>query len=103
LEDRSTGRRREIAKEIIVVRPNIEVMRPQMDRVALRTLAEGSAGGRFFEVDELDQVAAAIPDLHEEITIRSRPQTLWDNGLVLALLTGLLAVEWGLRKWHRLL
>ena len=103
LEDRSTGRRTEIAKEIIVVRPNIEVMRPQMDRVALRTLAEGSAGGRFFEVDELDQVAAAIPDLHEEITIRSRPQTLWDNGLVLALLTGLLAVEWGLRKWHRLL
>ena len=103
LDDRSTGRRKEITREILVVRPNIEVIRPQMDRLALRTLAEGSAGGKYFEVNEIDRVAAAIPDLHEEITIRSRPRSLWDNGLVMTILVGLLAVEWGLRKWNRLL
>ncbi len=93
----------EIVKEIQVSRPNLEILRPQMDRIALTTLAEQSHNGRYFEIDEVDQLPALIPDLHEEIPIRSRPTTLWDNATVLTILLAMLAVEWGVRKWNRLL
>lgn len=93
----------EIAREIQVTRPNIEVLRPQMAKAELMALAEQSHGGRYFEIDEAVQIPSLIPDLHEEIPIRSRPTSLWDNGIVLALLLGLLSVEWGVRKWSRLL
>ena len=74
-----------------------------MDRARLRTLAEQSFGGRYFEVDEASTMPDLIPDLHEEIPIRSRPTTLWDNGMTLALLLTLLSIEWAIRKWNRLL
>ncbi len=93
----------EVTREIRVSRPNIEVLHPQLDRAKLRALAEGSHGGRYFEVDEMQAVPDLIPDLHEEIPIRSRPRSLWDNGVVLAALLGLLTIEWALRKWNRLL
>ncbi len=93
----------EVSRELRVSRPNIEIMRPQMDRGNLRTLAERSAGGRYFEIDETKDLADLIPDLHAEIPIRSRPTTLWDNAIVLSLLIGLLCVEWGVRKWKQLL
>ena len=93
----------EIVKEIRITRPNIEIMRPQMDRANLVTLSEQSDGGRYFEIDEASQVPDLIPDLHEEIPIRSRPTTLWDNGKMLAFLLTLLCLEWGVRKWNRLL
>ncbi len=93
----------EITREIRVTRPNIEILRPQMDRAKLMTLAEQSHGGRYFEVDEAVSLPAVIPDLHEEIPIRSRPTTLWDNFKTLVLLLALLTVEWGVRKWNRLL
>jgi hypothetical protein len=54
-------------------------------------------------VDQASELAKSIPDLHEEIPIRSRPLTLWDNWKTLALLVGLMSIEWGLRKWNRLL
>jgi len=93
----------ELFREIRVSRPNIEVLKPQMDRAQLTTLAQDSFGGAYYEIDEWDQIAATIPDLHEEIPIRSRPRSLWDNRFVLGLLIGLLGLEWALRKWNRLL
>ena len=93
----------EIVREIRVTRPNIEILRPQMDRDKLMALAQQSHGGRYFEVDEAASVPALIPDLHEEIPIRSRPTALWDNWKTLVLLLALLSVEWGVRKWNRLL
>ncbi len=84
-------------------RPNIEILRPQMDRAALTALAEQSHGGRYFEIDEAEALPDLIPDLHEEIPIRSRPTTLWDNWKMLMFLVTLLGVEWGVRKWNRLL
>lgn len=93
----------EVSREVRVSRPNVEVLRPQMDRGELIALAEGSAGGRYFELDEMSELAALIPDLHEEVPIRSRPTTLWDNGWTLLGLVGLLSLEWFLRKWNRLL
>ena len=94
---------REIAKIVRITRPNIEILRPQMGRAGLVALAEGSSGGQYFEVDRASEVPDLIPDLHEEISIRSRPTTLWDNWKVMALLMTLLSIEWGVRKWNRLL
>jgi len=74
-----------------------------MARADLIALAEGSFGGRYFEVDEVGELPELVPDLHAEIPIRSRPTTLWDNGWTLALLLVLLSIEWGVRKWNRLL
>lgn len=93
----------EVSREILVSRPNIEVLNPQMNRDALIALAERSAGGRYFAIDEAAQLPAVIPDMHEEVPIRSRPQTLWDHGLTLTILLGWLTIEWFLRKWNRLL
>ncbi len=93
----------EIVKEIRVTRPNIEIIRPQMDRAELVTLAEQSFGGEYYEIDEATQLTEKIPDLHAEIPIRSRPTTLWDNSVMLTVLVLLLSLEWGVRKWNRLL
>jgi hypothetical protein len=93
----------EIVREIRVTRPNIEILRPQMDRAELMTLAGQSHGGRYLEVDEAGELPGLIPDLHAEIPIRSRPTMLWDNWKMLTLLLVLLSVEWGVRKWNRLL
>jgi len=93
----------EITREIRISRPNLEVLRPQMDRAKLVTLAEQSAGGRYFAVDEMSALPQVIEDLHEEIPVRSRPTTLWDRGTTLAWLITLLAAEWTVRKLSRLL
>lgn len=93
----------EITREFRVSRPNLEVRRPNMNRDALMTLAEQSYGGRYYEVDEAMQLSDAIPDSHEEVAIRSRPQSLWDRGFTLWMLVGLLSLEWGVRKWKHLL
>lgn len=93
----------EVSREVRVSRPNIEVLRPQMDRAELTTLAERSAGGRYFEINEMFRLPAIIPDLHEEIPVRSRPVTLWDNWVTLLVLVFLLSTEWFVRKWNRLL
>ncbi|MDO8631097.1 MAG: hypothetical protein Q7R41_11455 [Phycisphaerales bacterium] len=95
--------RNELERELVVSRPNLEILRPQMHRAELTALAEHSAGGRFWEVDETAELAKAIPDLHEEVPVRSRPVTLWDNWKVLALLVTLMSLEWAVRKWNRLL
>ncbi len=93
----------EVEREILVARPNLEILHPQMNKAALTTIAEQSQGGRYWEIDEADGLPAVIPDLHEEVPVRSRPTTLWDNWKVLTLLVSLLSVEWAVRKWTRLL
>ncbi len=92
-----------IVREIRVARPNIEIIAPQMDRQALMALARQSDGGQYFEVDETMLIPPLIPDRHEVTTTKSRPIVLWDRWWTLALLVSLLAVEWGVRKWSRLL
>ncbi len=86
-----------------VVRPNIEIINPQMNRAALVALAERSPGGRYYEIDELDELTEAIPDRHELTTVKSPPKQLWDRWWTLAMLVGLLSIEWTVRKWVRLL
>ncbi len=93
----------EVGKDVLVSRPNLELLQPQMNKAALTILAEQSHGGRLWPVNQALDLPDAIPDLHEEVSIRSRPITLWDNGVVLAGLVFLMSLEWGVRKWNRLL
>lgn len=93
----------EVEREVQVSRANLELLNPRMDKAALMTIAEQSQGGRYWEIDETEALPGVIPDLHEEIPVRSRPTTLWDNWKVLTLLVSLLSVEWAVRKWSRLL
>ncbi len=86
-----------------VVRPNIEIANPQMNRAALQMLAERSAAGGYYEIDEAHSIPAAIPDRHESTTVKSRPIPLWDNQWTLIGLIGALCMEWAIRKWARLL
>ncbi len=97
------GERDALERELVVSRPNLEVVRPQLHRDELMSLAAQSFGGRYWEIDETKELAKSIPDLHEEVPVRSRPVTLWDNGTVLAVLIALMCAEWILRKWNRLL
>ncbi len=99
----SSGPPVEVSRDIRITRPNIEIIRPQMDREAMVALAESSGGGRYFEMDEALQIPPLIPDRHEVTTTRSRPIVLWDRWWTLALLVTLLTVEWGVRKWSRML
>jgi hypothetical protein len=86
-----------------VVRPNIEIVNPRMDRVALQSLADRSPEGGYYEIDEMGALADAIPDRHEVTTVKSRPEPLWDRWWALAALVGFLSIEWAVRKWVRLL
>ena len=90
-------------RELQIVRPNLEILEPQMARNRLIALAEQSPEGRYYDVDQVDEVPAAIPDRHESTTIRTQPVPLWDDGWVLGVLIGLLALEWSMRKVFRLL
>jgi len=90
-------------KEIQVVRPDLEIQEPQMNRDGLVMLAEQSFGGRYYDVDQAATLPGHIADRHESTTIRSRPEPLWDNGWVLSMLVVLLGLEWALRKVFRLL
>ena len=80
-----------------------EILKPQMDRKQLVTLARRSAGGAYSEINDAFALPARIPDRHETTTTRGDAESLWDTGWMLAGLVGLLSLEWALRKrWHLL-
>lgn len=87
---------------VAVTLPRLETSRVWLDQPRLQDLARLS-GGRYFQVDELDQLPAAIPDRTRPIRLTSPPRPLWDNGRMLLLLVALLGCEWSLRRWFRLL
>jgi hypothetical protein len=92
-----------VRRQVQVSRPNVEILHPQMKRDALMSLAAATDDGWYYEIDEAAQLWRNIPDRHESTTVRSRPSPLWDSGWTLVVLVGLLSLEWGLRKWARLL
>ncbi|HEY3243525.1 MAG TPA: hypothetical protein VGM03_09255 [Phycisphaerae bacterium] len=92
-----------LTRQIQVVRSNLEMANPRMNREALVTLAEQSAGGRYFDPADAARIPDLIPDRHESTTIKGAPTLLWDRWWTLALLVGLLSVEWTVRKLARLL
>jgi hypothetical protein len=91
-----------IATEFNVDLPSVETNQVWLNKPLLMDLASLS-GGKYFDVDQLDQLAAAVPDKSEIVEVRSKPDPLWDvRGMLLALV-GLLGCEWLLRKRFKLL
>lgn len=82
--------------------PNLETTQVWLNRPLLMELARQS-GGRYFELDQLDQLVAAVPNRVEQVQERSPSQPLWDSPGMLAALVGLLSIEWLLRKRFSLL
>ena len=91
-----------VTKQITVQMPQGEFADPRLARPLLVDVAERS-GGRYFEMSDADQIADAIPDRRETLTVREKPRNLWDTSHLLILLVALLTLEWALRKRHRLM
>ncbi len=89
--------------EFDVQESQLEIRNPRMNRQNLETLSRRSAGGAYCSIDHAMELVDQIPDLHETRTVRGTPQPIWDHGICLGLLIGLLALEWSLRKKWNLL
>lgn len=91
-----------LSHAIGVTESTTELADVRMQRTGLEALAAASEG-RYYHIDEVDELATAIPDRHEIKIRRGTPEPLWDKGWVLAALIGILCLEWGLRKRWQLM
>jgi von Willebrand factor type A domain len=82
--------------------PSAETNQVWLNKPLLTDLANLS-GGKYFEINQFDKIAAAVPDKTTTIESRSRPIPVWDVRGMLVALVGLLCTEWLLRKRFKLL
>jgi hypothetical protein len=82
--------------------PSVETNQVWLNKPLLVDLAQLS-GGKYFDVHQVDQLPAAIPEKSQTIESRSRPIPIWDVPGMLVALVGLLSLEWLLRKRFKLL
>ncbi|MEM7385789.1 MAG: hypothetical protein AAF514_12665 [Verrucomicrobiota bacterium] len=82
--------------------PIKEVQETWLDKPQLVELAKLS-GGRYFAINEIKELLAALPNRVRRLETQSPPMALWDNRFFLILIALLLTVEWILRKRFKLL
>ncbi len=83
--------------------PRREFADPRMDEVTLKALAEGAApGGAFLRIDELADLPDRVQSRDEDIFTETEI-VLWDSWRLLLFFTLLITLEWGLRRWCRML
>ncbi|MFQ5730399.1 MAG: VWA domain-containing protein [Planctomycetaceae bacterium] len=85
-----------------VLFPSAELRDLRLNKATLQEMAALS-GGKYYDVDDSLQIAAGIPDRTRTLRVEGKPQPLWDTALLLGVLVVLLSVEWGVRKYHKLL
>lgn len=78
-----------------------ERLEPRADHALLAALS-AQTGGRVLSGDELATLPQIAPNRRVRALSAAEVRTLWDRPLVLAVLVGLLALEWSLRRWVRL-
>lgn len=100
--DDATTNAPQVEATFSVAPPSVESERTWLDRPLLEELAAAS-GGRYFELSSLSELAAAIPNRQQTISIQGQPIPLWDTNRLLLAIVGLLATEWALRKHWRLM
>ncbi len=91
-----------LVRTFTVELPRIEFNDPRLNKPLLQEIARHS-GGRYLDIDQAMTVPGLIPDRRETTIIRGEPIALWDSPTLLAILVGLLAAEWTLRKRNKLL
>jgi hypothetical protein len=85
---------------------DVELDNRQLNKQLLKEIAERGSSqyrGRYFEVNELADLAGVLPDRAEVKTIPGRPIELWDSNRLWFLLVLLLTIEWGARKRFKLM
>jgi hypothetical protein len=82
--------------------PSVETNQVWLNKPLLLDLASLS-GGKYFDINQLDQLPAAVPNKTQTIEVRSQPKPLWDVQGMLIALVGLLCTEWLIRKRYKLL
>ncbi len=82
-----------------VISDDDELRNPQTDHAFLADLA-GRTGGRVLTGDDLDGLAGLLPNRRVIVPLEPEIVTLWDKPFVLAVLLGLLTLEW---VWRRLI
>ncbi len=90
-----------------VVPPSAESGAYWLNEKLLMEIAEQS-GGKYFRLEQLDQVPGSLPTLVTRAEFNSPPKPLWDvnkylRWTIFLLPVALLSVEWILRKWYKLL
>ncbi len=68
---------------------------------ALENLA-AETGGRFFGLDELDDLVDEVEEVSRTEVLGRRTSTVWDSAALMFFFCALLAIEWTLRKLWRL-
>ncbi|HND54252.1 MAG TPA: hypothetical protein PLV92_17700 [Pirellulaceae bacterium] len=100
LEDETGGEPLRLDVTAPVEPPRIESDATWLDRARLQQLAELS-GGRYFDLEHLDQVLEAVPDRSETVEVRHPPLPLWDHVWTLLGFVAVLGAEWFLRQRGR--
>lgn len=90
-----------------VVPPSAESGTYWLNEKLLMEIAKQS-NGKYFRLEQLDQVASHLPTLVTRAEFNSPPKPLWDANkylrwLIFLLPVALLSIEWILRKWFKLL
>ena len=76
----------------------VEFRRTAFDASALRKAAE-QTGGKFFDIETASRLDRHLPADTKIVQATLPPKPLWNRWPVLALLFGLLTVEWIFRRW----
>ncbi len=104
------GARDENAVEPVTFRvnaPSVETKAFWLNETLLREIANAS-GGRYYQLDSVDELPHDLAAEEELVEWRSRPEPLWDINpwtrfIFFSFPVLLLAVEWALRKGFKLL
>jgi len=82
--------------------PSAETNTTWLNRDLLHEVADLSGGG-YYQLNELDKLAASIPNATEVFEVPGKPVPIWDLRGVLFLFVLLLGIEWSVRKAFKLL
>lgn len=104
LQDETSAAPAKISAQFAVRLPSAEMGEVWLNEPLLNRLADAT-GGAYYRIDQLDQLVAAVPDRVKTVLVPGKPILLWDalRWPLLLLLAGLLTLEWGVRKWFKLL
>ncbi|TWT45658.1 hypothetical protein RAS1_20860 [Phycisphaerae bacterium RAS1] len=91
-----------LTKRVLVQQPDYELRALRMREDVLRELAL-QTGGEFFTLDDAGGLPSLIKKASQTLRTPGPKLAQWDRGWVLAVLAGLLAVEWWVRRRNHLL
>jgi hypothetical protein len=95
------------AAKFRVEAPSAEARATWLNESLLKELCEAS-GGQYYPFDQAGQAVADLPRIYESVQWREPPKPVWDlsswaRTMMFLLPVILLAIEWSIRKWLKLL